>query len=241
MRGLITLCARGGSKGIPGKNIKDLNGKPLIGYSIEIAVVFAEQFNCDVILSTDSDSIKEVVAGINDKVNIVYNRPDFLATDSAGKLDAIKDVKGFAENYYGVVYDYVIDLDVTSPLRTIVDLKDSLDQLMLNADALNLFSVSPANRNPYFNMVEERSDGFVSLCKKGEFLTRQSAPNVYDLNASFYIYKKQFFEQVTKTVITDQTIVYVVPHLCFDLDLPIDFEFMEFLLSNKKLDFSFNY
>lgn len=241
MRGLITLCARGGSKGIPGKNIKVLNGKPLIGYSIEIAVIFAEQFNCDVILSTDSESIKEVVAGINDKINIAYNRPDFLATDSAGKLDAIKDVKKFAEDYYGVLYDYVIDLDVTSPLRTIVDLKESLNQLMLNTDALNLFSVSPANRNPYFNMVEDRGDGFVALCKKGEFLTRQSAPKVYDLNASFYIYKKEFFVQETKTVITDHTIVYSVPHLCFDLDHPIDFEFMEFLLSNKKLDFLFNY
>lgn len=241
MKGLITLCARGGSKGIPGKNIKDLNGKPLIGYSIEVAVLFAEQFNCDIILSTDSDSIKEVVAGISDKVNIAYNRPDFLATDSAGKLDAIKDVKRFAEERYTCTYDFIIDLDVTSPLRTVEDLKISLDKLFDNEDALNVFSVSPANRNPYFNMVEDKGNGFVGLCKKGEFLTRQSAPNVYDLNASFYIYKKKFFEQETTTVITDQTIVYVVPHLCFDLDHPIDFEFMNFLLSNRKLDFAFNY
>lgn len=241
MKGLITLCARGGSKGIPGKNIKELNGKPLIGYSIEIAVQFASLYNCDVVLSTDSDLIKTVVQSIDKKVNVTYDRPEFLATDSAGKLDAIKDVMKFAQAHNEVAYDFVIDLDVTSPLRTLEDLKTSLDRLMANEEALNLFSVSPANRNPYFNMVEDCGNGFVALCKKGEFLTRQSAPKVYDLNASFYIYKKTFFEQETKTVITDRTMVYEVPHLCFDLDHPIDFEFMEFLLSNKKLDFSFNY
>ncbi|MDM1352178.1 acylneuraminate cytidylyltransferase family protein [Myroides marinus] len=241
MRGLITLCARGGSKGIPGKNIKVLNGKPLIRYSIEVASQFAEENNCDIVLSTDSKSIKEVVLSISDKVNIEYIRPEFLATDSAGKLDAIKDVKNFAERANQVNYDYVIDLDVTSPLRTIEDLKISLESLFNNDKAINLFSVSPANRNPYFNMVEDKGDGFIELCKKGEFLTRQSAPKVYDLNASFYIYKKNFFEEETKTVITDRTIVYEVPHLCFDLDHPIDFEFMDFLLSNQKLDFPFNY
>ncbi|MDR2221532.1 MAG: acylneuraminate cytidylyltransferase family protein [Flavobacteriaceae bacterium] len=241
MRGLITLCARGGSKGIPGKNIKMLNGKPLIGYSIEVAMEFANLYQCDVILSTDSEIIKNVVKEINSKVDVSYVRPDFLATDTAGKLDAIKDVKKYAEDKNTISYDYLIDLDVTSPLRTIDDLKISLDKLIENEEALNLFSVSPANRNPYFNMVEDKGTGFIELCKKGEFLTRQSAPKVYDLNASFYIYKKEFFNKETKTVITGNTIVYEVPHLCFDLDHPIDFEFMDFLLSNQKLDFPFNY
>ncbi len=241
MKGLVTLCARGGSKGIPGKNIKNLNGKPLIGYSIEVATMFAAKFNCDIVLSTDSDSIKAVVKELSSVVDIAYQRPDFLATDTAGKLDAIKDVKKYAEISNDFSYDYVIDLDVTSPLRTVEDLEKSLNMLMENAQALNLFSVSPANRNPYFNMVEDNGSGFIELCKKGEFLTRQSAPKVYDLNASFYIYKKEFFQLDTKTVITTKTIIYEVPHLCFDLDHTIDFEFMEFLLSNKKLDFQFNY
>jgi len=241
MKGLITLCARGGSKGIPGKNIKVINGKPLIAYSIEIAIAFAEKMNCDVVLSTDSDDIKDVVQELNTIVDVSYKRPDFLATDSAGKLDVIKDVRIYAEISNGVSYDYVIDLDVTSPLRTVEDLEHSLTKLMNHEQALNLFSVSPANRNPYFNMVEEKENDFVELCKKGEFLTRQSAPKVYDLNASFYIYKKEFFSLDTKTVITDKTIVYEVPHLCFDLDHAIDFEFMEFLMYNKKLDFQFNY
>ncbi len=242
MKGLVTICARGGSKGIPGKNIKLINGKPLINYSLAVAEELSKKYDLDVFLSTDSDEIKSVVkASAFSKVNTEYVRPDFLANDTAGKLDAIVDVYQFAENANGVNYDFVIDLDVTSPLRTAEDLAASVELLFNNHEALNLFSVSPANRNPYFNMVEEKENGFYELCKNGQFLTRQSAPRVFDLNASFYVFKRDFFRENHKTVITDRSLVYEVPHLCFDLDHTIDFEFMSFLLENKKLDFDFNY
>lgn len=242
MKGLITVCARGGSKGIPGKNIKKINGKELIAYSIEVAVQLARKYDIDIFLSTDSEEIKNVVCLLQfDKVDCSYSRPDFLASDTAGKLDAIIDVKKYAEIQKNITYDFVIDLDVTSPLRTAEDLEKSIQMLFLNEEALNLFSVSPANRNPYFNMVEESGNGFYKLCKKGEFLTRQSAPKVFDLNASFYVFKSTFFGSGNKTVITDKSLVYEVPHLCFDLDHEIDFEFMTFLVENKKLNFDFNY
>lgn len=242
MRGLVTICARGGSKGIPGKNIKLINGKPLINYSLAVAEELSKKYNLDIFLSTDSNEIKSVVKTSSfSKINTEYVRPDFLANDTAGKLDAIVDVYQFAENANGVQYDFVIDLDVTSPLRTAEDLAASVELLFNNSEALNLFSVSPANRNPYFNMVEEQENGFYELCKKGQFLTRQSTPRVFDLNASFYVFKKAFFAENHKTVITDKSLAYEVPHLCFDLDHNIDFEFMSFLLENKKLDFDFNY
>lgn len=242
MRGLITICARGGSKGIPGKNIKLINGKPLIAYSIEVALALAKERNIDIFLSTESSEIKEVVRLLGySSINISYDRPDFLANDTAGKLDVIVDVKNYAEAENSISYDFVIDLDVTSPLRTVEDINIAIDSLFSKEEAINLFSVSPANRNPYFNMVEEQSDGFYGLCKTGQFLTRQSAPKVYDINGSFYIFKRKFFDQEHRTVITDRSMVYQVPHLCFDLDHSIDFEFMAFLLENKKLDFRFNY
>lgn len=242
MKGLVTICARGGSKGIPGKNIKSINGKPLIAYSLDVATELSKRYNLDIFLSTDSDEIKNVVSSLGfPNINVEYDRPDFLASDTAGKLDAIVDVYQFAEKANNVKYDFVIDLDVTSPLRTAEDLAASVELLFNNNEALNLFSVSPANRNPYFNMVEEKESGFYELCKKGQFLTRQSAPRVFDMNASFYIFKKAFFADNHKTVITDRSLVYEVPHLCFDLDHQIDFEFMSFLLENKKLDFDFNY
>lgn len=242
MKILVTICARGGSKGIPGKNIKNINGRPLISYSLEVAERFAEKHDVDIILSTDSSEIKEVVLNMPfKKIDTSYIRPEFLSGDTAGKLDTIIDVKKYAEQKNNKQYDIVLDLDVTAPLRTVEDLEKSLQLLSENKEAVNLFSVSPANRNPYFNMVEENEQGFYELCKKGSFLTRQSAPKVYDLNASFYFYKKRFFQENYKSVITNRSLVYEVPHICFDLDHPIDFEFMTYLLENKRLGFDFNY
>ncbi|NRT15103.1 CMP-N-acetylneuraminic acid synthetase [Flavobacterium sp. 28A] len=235
---LITICARGGSKGIPGKNIKMINGKSLIYYSIKTAIDFAKEFlGTKVVLSTDDAEIKAVVNNFNVEIDTEYSRPEFLASDSAGKIDAIKDVLSYSEKKNNVNFDYVIDLDVTSPLRTLNDLKDAFELLKNDSEAYNIFSVSPANRNPYFNMVEEDSSGYYSTSKKGSFLTRQSAPNVYDMNASFYIYKHSFFSNNFKGAITSRSMIYEVPHLCFDLDHPIDFDFMEFLLVNNKLNF----
>lgn len=237
---LITICARGGSKGIPGKNIKILNKQPLIFFSLKVAEQFATKHrNTQIVLSTDDAEIKNVVREISTITDVEYTRPEILANDTAGKLDAITDVKNYAEQKHQKSYDFVIDLDVTSPLRNLADLENALQILEENPAAYNIFSVSPANRNPYFNMVEEQEDGYYSLCKKGLFLTRQSAPKVYDMNASFYIFRKHFFSTGNKTVITEKTLVYEVSHICFDLDHPIDFEIMSFLLENSKLNFDF--
>jgi CMP-N-acetylneuraminic acid synthetase len=235
---LITICARGGSKGIPGKNIKLINGKPLIHYSIKIANEFAKQFTgTKVVLSTDDDAIKNVVKSLHFDIDADYSRPDQFASDTAGKMGAIKDVKKYAEEKNNVEFDYVMDLDVTSPLRTLNDLKYAFELLKNNKEAFNIFSVSAANRNPYFNMVEQKEDGFYETSKKGMFLTRQSSPKVYDMNASFYIYSSSFFKKGFKSAITDKSLIFEMSHMCFDLDHPIDFEFMEYLLENNKLDF----
>lgn len=236
MRILITLCARGGSKGIPGKNIKLLNGIPLIAYTIQTANRFAELFNAHIVLSTDDNEIKRVAALYS--LSTDYVRPEHLATDAAGKIDTIKDVLIYQENKNGLQYDYVLDLDVTSPLRTLDDLVSAFSLIRHDERAYNLFSVNPAARNPYFNMVEQKENGYYQLVAKlGNVMTRQSAPKVYDLNASFYFYKRAFFAADYKTVLTDASLIYTMPHICFDLDHVIDFDFLEFLLGNQKLDF----
>ncbi len=232
---LITICARGGSKGIPGKNIRQLNGKPLIAYSIDTAKKFGGS-EAVLAISTDSEDIKNVAeqAGLHTS----YSRPAHLATDQAGKIETIEDLLLHEEKVHGKRFDYILDLDVTSPLRTVQDLKDAFAIIRSDEQALNLFSVNPAARNPYFNMVEQSEDGYYRLVKKGSFLTRQSAPKVYELNASFYFYRRAFFEQESKPTIGARSLVYIMPHTCFDLDHPIDFEFMEFLVSNNKLGFA---
>ena len=237
---LITICARGGSKGIPSKNIKILNGKPLIGYSIYLANKVKEYYETvDIELSTDSEEIKCVSEKCGLKSD--YNRPENLANDTCGKVDAINDIVRYAEKKYDKKYDYVLDLDCTSPLRNLDDIIAAFNLIKSDKEALNLFSVSEPARNPYFNQVERKNNGYyaqVKLTADGLVFSRQAAPEVYDLNASFYIYTTKFFKMGLRGAITPKSLVYVVPHICFDMDHPLDFEITEFLLSQNKLDFN---
>ena len=235
---LITICARGGSKGIPRKNIKTINGISLIAYTIKLAKKIEQKYNAIITLSTDDVEIKKIAETFG--VSSTYERPSFLATDSAGKIETVNHVLLYEEKLVNKKFDFILDLDVTSPLRTIEDIENALNLLLNKPDAKNLFSVNPAARNPYFNMVEKNSEGFYTLIKTspdGGVMTRQSAPKVYDLNASFYWYKRSFFELGEKSAITDKSLIYEMNHICFDLDHPIDFLFMEYLLKNNKLDF----
>jgi len=236
MKGLITICARGGSKGIPGKNIKLLNSIPLIAYSIKVAQEFASKFGARIALSTDDDAILDVARQYG--VDSNYIRPASLATDNAGKISAISDLLLYEEKKNNIRFDYILDLDVTSPLRTCEDLELAYEALLSDESALNLFSVNDAARNPYFNMVELKKSGYYNLVKNdGVVLSRQTAPQVYDLNASFYFYRRQFFNDNYQSVFTDRSLIYKMPHLCFDLDHVVDFEFLNFLISENKLDF----
>lgn len=235
MKILVTICGRGGSKGIPGKNIREINGKPLIAYSIGMAQKVQSIWNADLALSTDSQEIKDAAASFG--LLTSYTRPAEFATDKAGKIDVLRDILFYTEKQNNTAYDFLLDLDITSPLRTLEDIQEAFDQLQTSTEALNIFSVSPANRNPYFNMVEKTESGFVKLVKDGSlFKSRQEAPEVYDMNASFYIYRRQFFTDGLQSAITPKSLAYVMRHVCFDLDHPMDFTMMELLMKNNLLD-----
>ena len=236
---LITICARGGSKGIPGKNVKLLAGKPLIAYTIELATELKSLWHVKVALSTDSDEIKAIAGDYG--LETSYLRPESLSLDSTGKIDTIRDLLIFEESMVDFKYDFVLDLDITSPLRTLEDVRSALEKIKNTPDAKTLFSVNRAARNPYFNMVEQDSTGFFALVKKntdGTIKSRQLAPKVYELNASFYWYRRTFFDsQDQQSVITDKSIIYEMNHVCFDLDESLDFLFMEYLINSNMLDF----
>ena len=239
---LITICARGGSKGVPGKNIALVNGVPLIAYSIKVAYHFKEAVSLThqvtIALSTDDQKIIDVASQY--KLFSKYKRPPELATDSVGKIAVIKDLLEYQEKMNSDNFDVVLDLDVTAPLRTLEDLISSFSSFINQDEAYNSFSVSPANRNPYFNMIESADGIYAQKSKElsGDIFTRQSAPQVYDLNASFYFYRKIFFQKEFNTVFTSRTMYHIIDHVCFDVDHPIDLEILDFLVSNNKLDFS---
>lgn len=234
---LITICARGGSKGIPGKNIKELNGKPLINYTIDHAKAFAKIHNCDIALSTDDIKIKAVA----EKSGIITNyiRPAEFADDKAGKIIVIKELFNYESSSRKKNYDFVLDLDVSAPMRTLEDVLTGFDLLKETREAYNIFSVSPAHKNPYFNMVEPSEGKYYNISKtlSSPVLSRQEALPVYQINGSFYIYTKKFFQDDKLSAITERSLIYNMKHQCFDLDEPLDFEFLEFLVKNNKLDF----
>ena len=132
---LCTICARGGSKGIPKKNIKLLNKKPLISYSINHAFDFSKSYNSvDIALSTDDNEIKEISSKYGLKTS--YTRPDELSSDNTGKIEALKHVLNYYENLNKIKYDIILDLDVSSPLRTQKNLQSALKKLLDDKNAI---------------------------------------------------------------------------------------------------------
>jgi CMP-N,N'-diacetyllegionaminic acid synthase len=225
-----TISARGGSKGVPGKNIKKLAGKPLIVWTLETAKksgVF-EQIS----VSSDSDEILEVAR--ENGADILIKRPDELATDKASKLDSIKHCVTQTEVQCGKSADIIVDLDVTSPLRSVEDILACIE-LMKKEGTTNVITGSPARRSPYFNLVEENETGYVSLAKKldKEIIRRQDAPKCYDMNASIYVWTKESLMD-SNSLFGIQTRIYEMPEeRSLDIDTELDFEVVEYLLSKR--------
>lgn len=224
---LITICARGGSKGVEGKNIKDLLGKPLIYYTIKQAMKWGKGKR--VVVSTDTEDIAKLAKSFG--AEVPFLRPAELATDTAAKVPVIRHALLTCQNIYHDVYDAVMDLDVTSPIRNVDDLEKAW-QLFKKEKPKTLFSVVPARRNPYFNMVEESGNGRVKYAKPNtNFSRRQDAPQVYDMNASIYIYdSKYILDENNNKPVSDDSIVYIMDEIsAIDIDREIDFKFIEFL------------
>jgi CMP-N-acetylneuraminic acid synthetase len=229
---LCTICARGGSKGVKDKNIRPLAGRPLIAHTIRQALRWGRARQ--VVVSTDSEKIANIAKRYGAAVPFI--RPLRLATDISPKLLSIRHALRESERCFREKYDIVVDLDVTAPVRKIKDL-DNCFKLFIKEKATTLFSVVKAQRNPYFNMVEKKEDGFVRLCKKTphEVVTRQGAPEVYSMNASIYFYARDFLLNTRhNTPFSRRAAIYIMDELSsHDIDSEIDFKFVEFLIKER--------
>ncbi len=227
---IITICARGGSKGVPGKNIRPLLGKPLIGYTIEQALAFPE--NPRIVVSTDDEKIKNIAQSYG--LEVPFLRPDELASDTAPKIPAMIHAVLEAEKYWNEKYDIVVDLDPTNPLRELKHIQDMVQMLTSMPQTSVVFSVTEAAKNPYFNMVELDNNQYAFLCKKSEYKgTRQQAPKVYQVNSCIYVLWRDVLIQ-EQTVLTNRTRIYEMPEeASMEIDRPVDFEFVEHLMKKK--------
>jgi CMP-N,N'-diacetyllegionaminic acid synthase len=179
---IATVCARGGSKGLPGKNIRNFAGKPLIAHSIAQALACSD---IDAVyVSTDDDAIADVARSAG--ALVPFMRPPELASDQAPKVPVIEHLVARLE-HDGLVIRCVVDLQPTSPLRESLDISAAL-RAAPGADLV--VSVTRAGNNPYFNLVEQGADGWLHLSKGDGTTRRQDAPEVYALNGSIYVWQR---------------------------------------------------
>lgn len=229
---LFTLCGRAGSKGVKGKNARDFLDIPLVWYSMANIALYLERYGAGddikVVLNTDSEPLKDLVRRVKDVPVTIIHREESLAGDKVPKVAVILDSLIKAEEVFARKFDMVVDLDITSPLRTVEDVKNAIERKKLRNDVDVVYSVAPSRRNPYFNMVKEEN-GFFCKAIPSNFTTRQEAPVFYDMNASIYAYSPDalrnkehatFFNSNCDAVVMKDTGI-------LDIDSEEDYELMQ--------------
>jgi CMP-N,N'-diacetyllegionaminic acid synthase len=226
----VVVCvipARGGSKGVLRKNIKMFCGKPLIAHTIEQAK--QSNYIDRVLVSTEDEEIAQI--SLEYGAEVPFIRPRELAQDSVATVDVLLHaISGLEDKQYR--FDILVLLHTTTPLRDAEDIDKSI-ALLVEEKADNIFSVTEAHRNPYFNMVEINKDGYAALAKQGNFTTRQAAPLIYDMNSSIYVWWKELLKE-KKKIFLDKTKIYVMPkERSIDIDDHIDFKIAEMMMTER--------
>ena len=227
---LCTICARAGSKGVPGKNVRELLGKPLIAHTLEQA----RESGLFAAIAVSSDSEEILAAARAYGADILVRRPAHLATDEAAKVPAILHCLETAERELGRRFSVFADLDVTSPLRLPEDIVGAI-RMLESRRASSVITGTPSRRSPYFSMVEPDKDGVVHLSKPSPsgLTRRQDAPPCYDMNASVYVWDRDRFG-ANPAVFYDDTLLFEMPaERSIDIDSELDFEIVRILLSQR--------
>jgi len=241
---LITVCGRAGSKGCKNKNLKNFLGKPLVYYTLSAAFLFKNQVkemaDVDVCINTDSFELSQIVLSKYPEVVYIERNAD-LGEDHVPKAAVWHNCIDVMKEKYEKKYDYMIDLDITSPLRRTKDIFNAFKLKLERSDADMVESVCQCRRNPYFNMYKEEGD-YVSTVIDSNLTTRQAAPKVYDENASIYVLNTKFFDGNDKNMLNEaKTVIYEMQDTAvLDIDSEEDFELMEVIakyLYSKDIDF----
>jgi len=227
MKPLVVIPARGGSKGIPRKNIKSLDGKPLIYYTIEAArEVFDDELIC---VSTDNVEIKEVVERTG--LEVPFLRPEELATDAAGMREVLLHAVDYFEST-GYDVDTIVSLQPTSPFRKGTHIKEALEMYELALD--RVVSVKETDANPYFVLFEENEKGFLEQSKIGNFKRRQDCPKVWELNGAIYVINVESLREKAMPEFKKVRKYEMSQESSLDIDTPLDWELTKLLLKRNR-------
>ncbi len=229
MNYVALICARGGSKGVPGKNIRLLGGVPLIGWAIQAAKQVKRISR--VIVSTDSEEIAVVAKGCGAEVPFI--RPEELARDNSPEWQVWRHALTYLEEHDHEPVDGFVAVPATAPLRNSQDIENCLDEYE-KGDVDVVITISDAHRSPYFNMVVNDEAGYCSLVSSsdGVITRRQDAPIVYDMSTVAYVARPKFVQEHNGMFEGRVRGVYVPPERALDIDTPLDFKIAECLIAN---------
>jgi N-acylneuraminate cytidylyltransferase len=231
MKGVSFIFARGGSKGLPGKNIRPFGGKPLIAWAIEHALAVKRIDR--VIVSTDSKEIAEIAHEYG--AEVPFMRPVELARDDIPEWLAWRHALDYLYNTTGALPEIMVSVPTTAPLRLPIDIENCLDEYEKHSADV-IITVTDAHRSPYFNMVRTNSDGTVELINPlpSVITRRQDAPVVYDITTICYVANPDFV-MTHKSIFEGRVrAVHVPPERAIDIDTLLDFQIAERLLNLRK-------
>ncbi|WP_346939223.1 acylneuraminate cytidylyltransferase family protein [uncultured Clostridium sp.] len=222
---LAIIPARGGSKGVPRKNVRELNGRPLIGYTIEAA----KKSNRVSRVVVTTEDIEIATVSREYKAEVPYLRPDELSQDNSPTMECVLHMLNYLEKTEGYVSDYVLLLQCTSPLRNHSHINEAIDKL-LNSDYDSIVSVCEAEVNPYWANIFE-GDKLKYFIEEGRKITRrQELPNVYRMNGAIYLIKTEVLKK-QKTFEPEEVMGYIMDsYSSVDIDTEMDFKIAEAII-----------
>ena len=226
---LFTICGRAGSKGVQGKNTKMLCGQPIVHYTLAAYLAYLDRYQgndvCVLSLNTDSELLRQQVE--ETKIDFVYvPRKAELAGDLVSKKDVLKDTFLETEMITGIDFDVMVDLDLTSPIRTEEDIFQTIQTLIGDENADIAYTVTNSRRSPYFNMVKQDEDGYYRTVLQSDFVARQQASVCYDMNASIYAYRREYL--LSDRIMDRKALIWIMDDTgVLDIDSEEDWELMQ--------------
>jgi CMP-N-acetylneuraminic acid synthetase len=230
---LCVIGARGGSQGLPGKNIRSVAGKPLIAWSVVQALATPEIDR--IVVSTDSESIAKIAREAG--ADVPFMRPAVLAGPEVGKFQVWQHALAACEAHYAERYEAFVDLDCTNPLRDVADISAAIAQFRAGhgrgVDAV--FSICEARKNPYFNLVEPDGNGALRMSKSlgGTVVARQAAPPVFEHVASIYVLDPRYLKRANHLLDGHAEGYDIGPEKSFDIDSELDARIVEMLMRGR--------
>ena len=225
---LCTICVRKGSKGLKNKNIKKINNTPL--FLITLKQALKSKIFDKIVVNSDSKIIRKICSNYN-----VYfiDRKKNLTQDYISKIKVIRDSLIETEKKFDYLFDTIIDLDATSPLREISDIIKSY-RYFNKSNYNNLVTGSEAKKNPYFNQIKINKKSINIVCKnKKNIVSRQQAPKIYDLNASIYVWKRNSLLNAKKLINKKTGFFKMEIEKSLDIDSSLDFKIVKYILESK--------